>query len=131
MIHIPVLRWGEPYKSLDVDKVAHFATGEPLAEVSRANGGLIERDMRKAPRAREALREVPIRELLQKVTVESSVPSNALQPVRKIDPCDLWQNHCVGRFYIGGSYSGLDCLLWPGLRPSQQSRKQVIGVNRF
>ena len=28
MIHIPVLRWGEPYKSLDVDKVVHFATGE-------------------------------------------------------------------------------------------------------
>ena len=31
MIHIPVLRWGEPYKSMDVDKVVHFATGEPLA----------------------------------------------------------------------------------------------------
>src|SRR5438093_190335 len=45
MLHIPVLRWGEPYKSLDLDKVSHFATGEPVAEVSRANGGGIERDM--------------------------------------------------------------------------------------
>ena len=39
MPHIPISRWGEPYKSLDIDKVVHFATGEVLAEVSRANGG--------------------------------------------------------------------------------------------
>src|SRR5215212_5470184 len=65
MIHIPVLRWGEPYKSLESDKVVHFATGEPLAEVSRANGGLVERDMRHAHRAREALREIPIKDLLK------------------------------------------------------------------
>lgn len=67
MIHIPVLRWGEPYKSLDIDTVVHFATGEPLAEVSRANGGLIERDMRHAKRARDVLREIPIPELINRV----------------------------------------------------------------
>jgi ribonuclease D len=43
---------------MDVDKVVHFASGEALAEVSRANGGLIERDMRNAHRAREVLREI-------------------------------------------------------------------------
>src|SRR5262245_18582548 len=64
MIHIPVLRWGEPYQSMDLDKVVHFITGEPLAEVSRANGGLHERDMRFAKRAREVLREVPSAVLL-------------------------------------------------------------------
>ncbi|MBV9123955.1 MAG: aldehyde dehydrogenase [Planctomycetes bacterium] len=67
MLHIPVLRWGEPYKSLDVDKVVHFATGEPLAEVSRANGGLIERDLRHAKRARDVLRDIPIPELIKMV----------------------------------------------------------------
>ena len=67
MLHLPVLRWGEPYKSLDVDEVVHFATGEPIAEVSRANGGLVERDMRKAQRARDVLREIPIDELLAMV----------------------------------------------------------------
>jgi len=65
MLHIPVLRWGEPYKSMDIDKVVHFATGEVLAEVSRANGGLVERDMRHAARARNILREIPIKELMQ------------------------------------------------------------------
>src|SRR2546421_6315772 len=64
MLQIPISRWGEPYESLDLDKVVHFATGEVLAEVSRANGGLVERDMRFAPRARAALRDIPIKELL-------------------------------------------------------------------
>src|SRR5215831_8440196 len=67
MIHIPVLRWGEPYKSLETDKVVHFITGEVLAEVGRANAALVERDMRNAQRARDVLREIPIRELLQMV----------------------------------------------------------------
>jgi acyl-CoA reductase-like NAD-dependent aldehyde dehydrogenase len=64
MLKIPVLRWGEPYQSMEVDQVVHFATGEPLAQVSRANGGLIGRDMRHAARARAVLREIPTRELI-------------------------------------------------------------------
>ena len=48
MIHFPVLRWGEPYQSLEVDKVVHFDTGEPVAEVSQANPGIVQRDLRKA-----------------------------------------------------------------------------------
>lgn len=67
MLHIPVIRWGEPYKSMDIDKVVHFATGEALAEVSRANGGLVQRDMRHSQRARDVLRSVPIKELIEKI----------------------------------------------------------------
>lgn len=67
MIHFPVLRWGKPYISLEVDKVVHFATGEPLAEVSQANGGLVQRDLRKAWNARRCLREIPIPELIGRV----------------------------------------------------------------
>ena len=64
MIELPVLRWGKPYTSMEVDDVVHFSTGEPIARVSRANGGLIQRDMRKAARAREVLREIPIGDLI-------------------------------------------------------------------
>jgi hypothetical protein len=64
MLHLPVLRWGQPYTSLEVDEVAHFSTGEPVAKVSRANGGMLQRDMRKAARAREVLREIPIDDLI-------------------------------------------------------------------
>ncbi len=67
MIQFPVLRWGEPYQSLETETVVHFATGEQIAEVSQANGGLVERDLRKAQRARDALREIPIPELISRV----------------------------------------------------------------
>jgi len=64
MLHLPVLRWGEPYTSMEVDEVVHFATGEPIARVSRANGGLIQRDARKAQLARDALRSIPVDDLI-------------------------------------------------------------------
>jgi len=80
-VHIPVLRWGEPYKSMDVDKVVHFATGEPLAEVSRANAGLIERDMRHAKRARDVLREIPVPELIQKIKKAADLYTEAELPM--------------------------------------------------
>ena len=67
MLNIPVLRWGKPYESLEVDTVVHFITGEPIAKVSQANGGLLERDMRNAQRARDVLREIPIDELIERV----------------------------------------------------------------
>jgi acyl-CoA reductase-like NAD-dependent aldehyde dehydrogenase len=64
VIHFPILRWGNPYQSLETETVVHFASGEELAEVSQANGGLVERDLRKAQKARDALREIPIPELI-------------------------------------------------------------------
>jgi acyl-CoA reductase-like NAD-dependent aldehyde dehydrogenase len=81
MLHIPVSRWGEPYKSLDIDKVVHFDSGEVLAEVSRANGGLVERDMRFAKRARDVLREIPIKDLLNMVKKAADLYTKAELPL--------------------------------------------------
>jgi len=64
MIHVPILRWGTPYKSLDVDEVVHFDTGEKIAEFSKSDGMLIRRDMKHAKRARAALRSIPPKELV-------------------------------------------------------------------
>src|SRR6516225_8775393 len=66
---------------MDLDKVVHFATGEPLAEVSRANGGLIERDMRFAKRARDVLREIPIAELLKMMKKAGQLYAKAELPL--------------------------------------------------
>ena len=52
MLNIPVIRWREEYDSLDKQEVLHFATGEAIANVSQANGGIIQRDLRKAGKAR-------------------------------------------------------------------------------
>ena len=81
MLHLPVLRWGEPYTSLEVDEVAHFSTGEPIARVSRANGGLIQRDARKAQRARDVLREIPIDDLIARVGKAGELYMNAALPM--------------------------------------------------
>src|SRR5437867_4293575 len=67
MVKIPILRWGQPYESLEVDKVVHFVTGQTLAKVSQANPGLLAKDMKKAQRARDVLREIPCRELVQRM----------------------------------------------------------------
>src|SRR5881394_709193 len=81
MLHLPVLRWGTPYTSIDVDPVVHFATGEPIASVSRANGGLIQRDMRKAARAREVLRDIPIDDLIARAGKAGELYMNATLPM--------------------------------------------------
>lgn len=67
MIHFPLLRWGQAYKSLDVEEVVHFESGEPLAQVGQANTGLIARDMPKAQKARDVLREIPVLDLIEMV----------------------------------------------------------------
>src|SRR5438270_493145 len=66
---------------MDVDQVVHFATGEILAEVSRANAGLVERDMRHARRAREVLRVIPIGDLMQMIKKAADLYTEAELPL--------------------------------------------------
>jgi acyl-CoA reductase-like NAD-dependent aldehyde dehydrogenase len=81
MIQIPALRWGQPYTSLEKDSVVHFATGEKLAEVSLANAGLVAKDLRKAERAREVLREIPPKDLLAMVKKAADLYMEAELPL--------------------------------------------------
>ena len=67
MIRVPVLRWGKPYSSLETTTVSHFLTGEPVAEVDQVTPGIVKRDLRRAGRARAALRDIPIPDLLAHV----------------------------------------------------------------
>jgi hypothetical protein len=81
MIKIPVLRWGEPYESLTEDEVVHFRTGEVLAKVGQANPGLLAKDMRKAQRARDVLREIPVHELIEMMKKAGDLYLNATLPL--------------------------------------------------
>ena len=45
MLHIPILRKGKPYKSIDLLRVPHHRTRQPFLEMSQANTGLIRRDL--------------------------------------------------------------------------------------
>ena len=64
MLNLPVLRWGKPYESLEQAELSHFLTGETVARIGQANGGLLERDMRKAQTARDLLRKIPHGDLI-------------------------------------------------------------------
>jgi hypothetical protein len=62
--HLPILRKGKPYKSLDVATAVHYRTREPIAEVSQANLGLIRRDLLDQASARAALATLSFGELV-------------------------------------------------------------------
>ena len=81
MLNIPALRWGAPYVSMEIDELTHFATGEPVARISRANGGLVQRDMRKAQHARDVLRAIPIDELIGKIEKAGDLYLHAALPI--------------------------------------------------
>ena len=81
MLSLPIIRWGKPYESMETTSVVHFATGEAIAEVHQANGGIIRRDLRHAPRARDRLREISCRELLEKLQRAAELYESATIPV--------------------------------------------------
>ena len=64
MIHIPILRAGRPYKSLEVVRLSHINTGEPLAIVSQANCGLIAKDLCELQEDRCFLNDFSVSDLL-------------------------------------------------------------------
>lgn len=81
MLNLPVLRWGQPYQSLELAEVTHFLTGEPIAKLSQANGGLVQRDLRKAQRARDVLREIPCTELIERLGQAAELYEQATLPM--------------------------------------------------
>ncbi|MEM6793012.1 MAG: aldehyde dehydrogenase family protein [Acidobacteriota bacterium] len=64
-LHIPLLRAGEPYRSLQTAPLTDVRTGETLGTVSQAIPGLIARDLDRAPENRAALDEYEVSELIE------------------------------------------------------------------
>jgi acyl-CoA reductase-like NAD-dependent aldehyde dehydrogenase len=64
MLHIPILRQGSPYTSLDVARVPHHRTRETFVEVSQANAGLIRRDLSRQEIPRTSLSKLSTRDLV-------------------------------------------------------------------
>ncbi|HYP13336.1 MAG TPA: aldehyde dehydrogenase family protein [Bryobacteraceae bacterium] len=65
MLHIPILRRGKPYRSIDVARTVHMQTREPFVEMSLANVGLIRRDLLQQDSARAALARFKTSELIE------------------------------------------------------------------
>jgi len=64
VLKLPVLRWGQPYASLEHQEVTHFLTGEPIAQVSLATAAMVRKDLHRAAAARGALRALACEELI-------------------------------------------------------------------
>ncbi|NIL99556.1 MAG: aldehyde dehydrogenase family protein [Acidobacteria bacterium] len=73
MLHLPVLRAGVPYRSLNLNVLTDVRNGEPVAEVSQANRGLLSRDLLRMPEHRAALRDLETEELIEKCGVAAGL----------------------------------------------------------
>jgi acyl-CoA reductase-like NAD-dependent aldehyde dehydrogenase len=62
-VHIPILRAGEGYRSLDTVTLRDIRNGEPVAELSQANRGLIAKDLLQKTDRQRALQRMPVQEL--------------------------------------------------------------------
>lgn len=62
--HLPALRLGRPYESLEKIEVKDHRTGAVRAVVSQVNGGLVRRDLAKLAASRAALKPFTVAQLL-------------------------------------------------------------------
>ncbi len=81
MIEIPILRWGKPYESLEKHEIVHFETGETLAKLHQATGGMVQMDKRHAQRARDVLRQFSIDQLIEMMAKAGDLYLNATLPM--------------------------------------------------
>jgi acyl-CoA reductase-like NAD-dependent aldehyde dehydrogenase len=63
--HIPVLRRGRAYESLDQIEVKDHKTGEVIATVSTVNAGIVRKDLQKISEARRALSKFTVAQLIE------------------------------------------------------------------
>ncbi len=63
--HIPALRRGKPYESLDTVEVKDFRTGEVKARVSQVNAGIVRKDLTRVGEAQAALKKFSVAQLIE------------------------------------------------------------------
>ena len=83
MLHLPILRWGVPYRSVNQVVTPHFRTRAPFVSISQANVGLIRRDLLKQADARELLQQIPARDL---VAMAARAAEHFLSDTLPLDP---------------------------------------------
>jgi hypothetical protein len=63
--HIPALRRGRAYESLEKSNIVDCRTGEVLATLSQVNAGIVRKDLARTSEAREALKTFTVARLLE------------------------------------------------------------------
>src|SRR5688572_3357231 len=83
MLHLPILRWGVPYRSVNQVVTPHFRTRQPFVSMSQANLGLIRRDLLKQSAARETFQSIPVADL---VSMANRAAEHFLNDALPLDP---------------------------------------------
>ena len=63
--HIPALRRGKAYESLDTVEVKDFRTGEVKATVSQVNAGIVRKDLSRVSEAQAALKKFTVAQFIE------------------------------------------------------------------
>lgn len=63
--HLPALRGGRPYESLEKTEILDHFTGEVVAVVSQVNAGILKKDLQKMGAGRAALRKFTVAQLIE------------------------------------------------------------------
>ena len=63
--HIPALRRGRAYESLDKSDIINCRTGETVATLSQVNAGIIRKDLARMAESRAALKALPVARLIE------------------------------------------------------------------
>ena len=63
--HLPALRRGKPYESLDKVAVLNCRTGLPAANISQVNAGIVRKDLARIGEARAALKKFTVAQLIE------------------------------------------------------------------
>jgi hypothetical protein len=71
--HIPALRRGKPYASLDQSNVVDYRNGQTLARLSLVNSGIIRKDLARIQESRAALKQFSTEKLVQMCTQAASI----------------------------------------------------------
>ena len=98
MLHLPILRWGVPYRSVNQVVTPHFRTREPFVSMSQANLGLIRRDLLKQADARAQLQRIPVADL-----VAMAAASRRTFPEGRAAPRSGERHHAVAAGIRGAS----------------------------
>lgn len=81
LTHIPCIRGGRAYESLDKSELVHHSGGDSVAEMSMANSGLIRRDVNRISQSFEILQDVPSVKMLEICQQAGELFMNASLPL--------------------------------------------------
>jgi len=121
--HLPALRRGKPYASLDQAQVKECHTGKPLARISQVNSGVIRKDLARTSEARAALKGFTCEELIEICRKAAGLFLNETLPLGD-------QGHSQSPDEYVETLSATSGLPWVMVQRNSQKLAQALGNMR-